>query len=339
MGLRLSVGVADRSSDAHSASRDVDCDRHVTGARDAGAVCVWTGSRMIVWSGPTRIGAIFDPAANVWTRWLSAAGAPDVRALQTSVWAGDRMIVWGGVWYNGSWTLSPIGGVYDPESDSWTETARNGAPKGRCFHSAVSTGSRMIVWGGGLPEGRAPVNTGGIYDPVANGWISTATEGAPSPRVGHAAVWTGSRMIVWGGTAQGGGVLDPATNSWRPVSNAGALPATDAAVAVRTGSRMIVWGGFLPSGVAVDSGGLYDPASDTWTPMTRAGAPSPRAYATAVWTGTRMVVWGGLAGGGKGPRWVTAGSTTRLSTNGRRCPLPVPQRRDGPTRRSGRARR
>jgi N-acetylneuraminic acid mutarotase len=250
---------------------------------------------MIVWSGSTRTGAIFDPAANGWTRWLSPVGSPGEREAPTVVWVGGRMIVWGGVWYFGWWDASPIGGVYDPESDIWTETAGNRAPKGRWLHSAVSTGSKMIVWGGWLANSNA-IDTGGVYDPVANSWTATATEGAPSPRAGHVAVWTGSKMIVWGGTEPGGGVFDPVTNSWRPVSNAGAPPATGDAVAVWTGSKMVVWGGLLRNGVSIDSGGLYDPLSDTWTAMTQAGAPSPRGYAIAVWTGTRMVVWGGLTG-------------------------------------------
>jgi Fibronectin type III domain len=42
-------------------------------------------------------------------------------------------------------------------------------------------------------------NTGGRYNPTTNGWTATSTTGAPDPRIGHTAVWTGSQMIVWGG--------------------------------------------------------------------------------------------------------------------------------------------
>ncbi len=42
-------------------------------------------------------------------------------------------------------------------------------------------------------------NDGGQYDPVGNAWTATTTTGAPSARQYHTAVWTGSRMIVWGG--------------------------------------------------------------------------------------------------------------------------------------------
>ena len=63
----------------------------------------------------------------------------------------------------------------------------------------------MIVWGGydaldvATPNTTSDTNTGGVYDPVADPWIATSLTDAPIERVGHAAVWTGSDMIVWGG--------------------------------------------------------------------------------------------------------------------------------------------
>ena len=57
------------------------------------------------------------------------------------------------------------------------------------------------------------MNSGGRYDPASNTWSSTTTVGAPSGRQLHSAVWTGSRMIVWGGTdgsiTNTGGEYDP----------------------------------------------------------------------------------------------------------------------------------
>jgi len=52
----------------------------------------------------------------------------------------------------------------------------------------------MIVWGGHLPF--AP--TGGIYDPVSDKWTATPTMNAPAGRTNETALWTDSRMIVWG---------------------------------------------------------------------------------------------------------------------------------------------
>ncbi len=59
----------------------------------------------------------------------------------------------------------------------------------------------MIVWGGG--SGSSLFNTGGRYDLVMDSWVATSTTDAPSRRYNHTAVWTGSEMIVWGGTERG----------------------------------------------------------------------------------------------------------------------------------------
>ncbi|HEY2232406.1 MAG TPA: hypothetical protein VGK01_02925, partial [Candidatus Angelobacter sp.] len=71
----------------------------------------------------------------------------------------------------------------------------------RNAHTAVWTGSEMIVWGGSFYDsGYHYLNTGGRYDPGANSWTATNTTNTPAGRESHTAVWTGSEMIVWGGT-------------------------------------------------------------------------------------------------------------------------------------------
>src|SRR5260370_39385691 len=106
------------------------------------------------------------------------------------------MIVWGGANAN----LLNTGGRYNPGSDSWVATSTTGAPTARELHTAVWTGSEMIVWGG-FASGPSYFNTGGRYDPSSGSWEATSTTGAPTAREIHTAVWTGSEMIVWGGGA------------------------------------------------------------------------------------------------------------------------------------------
>jgi N-acetylneuraminic acid mutarotase len=124
------------------------------------------------------------------------------------------MIVWGGVGSVSPYYLND-GGQYDPVANTWTATTTAGAPSVRAYHTAVWTGSRMIVWGG---YNSVLLNDGGQYDPVVNTWTATTTTGAPSGRDAHTAVWTGSRMIVWGGES----VISPYYlndgGQWRTVS-------------------------------------------------------------------------------------------------------------------------
>ncbi|PYJ31882.1 MAG: galactose oxidase, partial [Verrucomicrobia bacterium] len=88
-------------------------------------------------------------------------------------------------------------GRYNPGTDSWTATSTTGAPAARLRHTAVWTGTEMIVWGG--TDNSSFLNTGGRYNPGTNSWTATSTTSAPAARDFHTAVWTGSEMIVWGG--------------------------------------------------------------------------------------------------------------------------------------------
>jgi hypothetical protein len=82
--------------------------------------------------------------------------------------------------------------------DTWTATSTTNAPESRYGHTALWTGSEMIVWGGLASP--TYFNTGGRYNPGTDGWTATNTSNVPSARYAHTAVWTGSKMIVWGGT-------------------------------------------------------------------------------------------------------------------------------------------
>lgn len=179
----------------------------------------------------------------------------------------------------------------------WKALPTEGAPSPRYLHTAVWTGSKMIIWGGDV-GGMPPVTaTGGVYDPEIQTWKPTSMQGAPAPRHSHTAVWTGSKMIVWGGygamaLADDGGIYDPETDTWTPMSKTGQPSPRQFHSAIWAGSRMIIWGGY-GGGNPTSSGAAYDPQADAWTSLDSAGAPSPRFNHGAVWTGSRMIVWGG----------------------------------------------
>src|SRR5205814_5328282 len=80
-------------------------------------------------------------------------------------------------------------------NDTWTPTP--GSPDPRVGHTAVWTGTEMIIWGGSSFD---TFNTGARYNPPTDTWRVTSTASAPTPRAAHTAVWTGSEMVVWGGS-------------------------------------------------------------------------------------------------------------------------------------------
>jgi hypothetical protein len=202
--------------------------------------------------------------------------------------------------------------------DTWTATSTVNAPSARHFHTAVWTGSEMIVWGG--LDGSNVLNTGGRYNPATDSW--TATPNALDGRYYHTAVWTGSEMIVWGGlddhivVGDTGERYNPTVNSWTAIPR-GPLDPRSLHTAVWTGSEMIIWGGYLFD--YAHDGARFNPISG-WTPTTQTNAPHPRYGHTAVWTGSEMIVWGGNYADGTGGRYNpstdswTATSTTNAPT-------------------------
>src|SRR5262245_2952998 len=204
---------------------------------------------------------------------------------------------------NGNYTLPEnSGSVGGCTEDTWTATS--GPPDTRGGHTAVWTGSEMIVWGGVGSSSFTYSNTGGRYDPSTDNWTSTATTNAPDGRYGHTAVWTGTEMIVWGGiagtgTARNGARYNPGTNSWTATSLTNAPSARSGHTAVWSGNEMIVWGGdfFDTTTHYLNTGGRYNPVSNSWTATSLIDAPSARSVHTAVWTGNQMIVWGGVSNG------------------------------------------
>src|SRR5262249_17659660 len=127
---------------------------------------------------------------------------------------------------------------------SWDNGSLDDTPEPRYSHTAVWTGTQMIVWGG--IDSTRYHNNGNRYDPATDTWSPVSLAGAPAPRSGHAAGPTGKQMLVWGSWAGSfhntGGRYDPYTDTWSPASLIGAPAARYFHTAIWTGTQMIVWG-------------------------------------------------------------------------------------------------
>lgn len=272
---------------------------------------IWTGSEMIVWGGFenstfTRVntGGRYRPATNSWQP-TSTVNAPSPRGNASVIWTGTEMIVWGGV---DNLTSAPLNGgaSYNPLTDTWRPITTTGAPSGREGHTAVWTGTAMVIWGG-IDELITWTNTGGRYNPATDSWQATSISNAPLGRNNHSAVWTETQMVIWGGTSGAvgnpplntGGRYNPATDSWQATTTVGTPSARTGHTAIWTGSEMFVWGGVDTSGPPVNTGGRYNPSTNKWSQLETSGAPIARIGHTSIWTGTLMVVWGPSNTGGR----------------------------------------
>src|SRR4029453_6608473 len=204
----------------------------------------------------------------------------------------------------------------------------------RSGHTAVWTGSEMIVWGGRFNGGGWEffLNTGGRYNPSTDSWIATSTTNAPAARNGQTAVGRGSKMIGGGGfdgknSLNTGGRYNPITNSWTATSTTNTPSARFGHTAVWTGSEMIVWGGDY----YLNTGGRYNPNTDSWIRTSTTNAPDVRLAHTSVWTGDEMIIWGGIGCNGScalntGGRYNPSTDSWKATTNNN-----APSARDGHT--------
>src|SRR5438477_313600 len=106
----------------------------------------------------------------------------------------------------------------------------------------------MLIWGGTIGGDPFLANNGAIYDPAIDSWTIITTNGGPTARRQHCAVWTGKQMLIWGGADTLGfpddaGSYDPVLNNWSTLNSAYAPRARVEHTAVWTGNEMIVWGG------------------------------------------------------------------------------------------------
>jgi N-acetylneuraminic acid mutarotase len=160
----------------------------------------------------------------------------------------------------------------------------------------------MIVRGG--LNGISALKTGSRYNPRSDSWSAVKASGAPSARFLHAAIWTGSELVIWGGTntfdwLASGKFYKPGSNNWTDNVNASGTPrARENATAIWTGSHVLIWGG-NDGGVYLDDGALLDVGAvngGKWTTMSPAAAPAARYKHQSVWTGEALIVWGGCGG-------------------------------------------
>jgi N-acetylneuraminic acid mutarotase len=167
----------------------------------------------------------------------------------------------------------------------------------RAEHTAVWTGTEMIVWGG---SGPGYFGDGGAYNPTTDTWRYIPTS-LVSPRIDHVAVWSGTEMIIWGGVVSTndsasitGGRYDPG-GTWRvtsPPPQSFVGRSGHAAAWFAPTSEMIIFGGRAAAGNQLNDGAAYNPTTDTWRILATSQL-NPREQAGMVVANGKVVVFGG----------------------------------------------
>jgi hypothetical protein len=136
---------------------------------------------------------------------------------------------------------------------------------------------------------------------IPEGW--TELPAPPDIRSGAVQVWTGSQLLIWGGSPgwsdetppeRDGMAFDASSKTWIEIPPAPIHGRSFPAYAW-TGRELLIWGGWDGSWsgdepVTLSDGAAYDPATNQWRvlPLSRLTARAP----LFAWTGEELIVWG-----------------------------------------------
>lgn len=318
------------------------------------AAAVWTGSQMVVIGGDDGASrtfadaAAFDPATDSWSKLPPLPTGPASGA--TAVWTGRQIIVVGG-------TILGAGGAcpgcappprldavaFDPSTGAWARLPSTPSPSGWRPISVTPTwtGHELVLFvtsvSGTPSSGLRERDTGYSLSAGASSWRDL-----PKPPVetnDAKAVWTGSRVLVAGGSycpgrcpgpfyLRNAAEFDPDSGRWMLVPRfavAGAQwPATWTGVTFLDGPAYNA-----PPAAGVMSFSAYDPATQRWTTLPRPPEaiinPTGNGPDGAVWTGRQLLVWGEVSGEFTArlparSKAATGGAIQYLGATGLSCP-------------------
>jgi hypothetical protein len=218
---------------------------------------------------------------------------------------------------------------YSVAEDKWTQRVI-GLSNVNGILSSISdifyiNNTKIFLWSGSERKGF-------VYNYSANIWDSINTAQSPSVRYNHKAVWTGSEVVIFGGSSvespvsgtdylNTGGRYSPTVNQWAPLpAILTSFPGRKKFAMAATSNGIFIWGGcqgypisgykccsFNPvtfecitgigysydSSITFNDGIFYNNATNNWTLVSPTNAPSARYHPAAIFDGTNVVIAGG----------------------------------------------
>ncbi len=309
----------------HNPSTDSWTNTSITGApaaREKHFGARAAGNKMLIFGGlsytltgasiPYGDGAIYDPLNNTWSTLFSTTGTPTPYAFVTGQKCLDTIA---NKLYTFNWYINvPYAYVYNINTNTWAPFTTSNCPPVtvQLGYSSVWMGTpvnKWMIWGGNPASG---VTDGRIFNPASAAWESISPppigfQPATSPKL----VWTGTDVIVYGGTLAGTDNnsnqayrYNPNTNVWTTLSSLNKPSPRFQFSYVYGNNKFFIWGGFEKqfdlSYIKVNSGAYYDIVLNTWNeiPLTFS-TPDRRAGSSIDWTGQNLYIWGGSSEAGR----------------------------------------
>jgi hypothetical protein len=262
-----------------------------------------------------------DPATGKW-RALSSVGAPAVSEsgfTWSKITVRDSKVYAIGTTRSGE-NLSYAGAVYDIARDTWTPVSFDSAPAPRLNPVAEWMLERLYIMGGEDAATRAPIVSGGFFDPQTGKWHTMSANGMPK-LIHPQTSWVGEKLLLWGEAendplSSRGYLYDPRNDSWTSIADIASPVPSRINLGAWTGERQLFWGTSSEFG-CMSSGAFYSLAENRWESVSSVGAPRNCRSAITAWVDGRIFVWGGQVESEKNQfEWVNTGGVydSRLRT-------------------------
>jgi len=271
---------------------------HISTSLPGGKALVACGFNV---TGSLTSAEIFDPSTGSWSTATSAKAVGG--GCVATVLSSGKILVTGGSTGSGStYTLISAAEVYDPATNTWTDTSGFTGP--RTYHaSTLLSSGKVLVSGGTSMTGW--YSDAQLYDPTTNKWFAASPMNAM--RYGHSSVLLPSGKVVIAGGGESADattaeIYDPSLDKWTVIT-AGLKKPRYYLQSAFAGAKAVFIGGFGNIGGG-SSGGtkeveLFDPTTSTFS-----DGPSMiygRAYhAATMLTSGKLLVAGGYTSSSSG---------------------------------------
>ena len=159
------------------------------------------------YNSPLNSTELYDPGTSTWSNTRDLISARGF--LTATLLPNGKVLAAGGVENAGlpdctDFVTFNSAELFDPATGMWNSAGSLNTS--RFGPATLLPDGRVLVAGGDSCEDDncVALNSAELYDPATDMWTAMTIEGTPSARRFHTAVWTGSRMLVWGGESASG---------------------------------------------------------------------------------------------------------------------------------------
>lgn len=249
-------------------------------------------------TGGTSAPELFDPVTETW-RDTTPMGVP--RSGHAAVLLQDgRVLTIGGCHASSCGAPTVTTEVYDPKSETWTQSADLSIARTGYSEALLSDG-RVLIAGGAGPRG-GDLRSAEIYDPDEDIWTPTGDLITSRGYTILTCLLPSGQLLIVGGSNRTTAVLvdaelyDPKSGEWTATGSMGTGRPSGSGACLKDG-RALVAGGFLIGRApqpTISTAEVYDPENGSWTPTASMSHPRSSFPSTVLDDG-RVLVSSGLS--------------------------------------------